>query len=419
MPDDGAAAAFEELTKLRAQLSSARQACERLDRDNRSLRATLKVPKFESLDEQEQDALLEHFLQVRFGSYEDEGEAGWELLRMLTQEPTWTPAVYDRTWAPTSVAEIRALAAETKGSRLASTLKQMCAMHRDYFISAVLVPQPAPEPEPEREYSYDDFEFDPEHELADGDEAEYLVGDEEEMFEYVPEQAGAADTGEEPLEYLLESDEDWGHDEPAPPAPPSVAAAPEEQPSVLIAAAGHAPGVVARWKAVTAHAQEQKEQKTEQFRSVVEAEMARVRAQRELEFGPAGQDAPDGPGSSPSAARTASGSGGGGGGSNTAAEIGAARASWAPDYSGPEAEAAPPPPARDREPRLVVMQAEAIYPYTPTEESSQLLEGQQLPLLEGTEVMITAMIDDDWCEGHVIGREDVVGRFPMCCVMIE
>ena len=94
---------FDQLAKLRAQLAQSRAACARLDKDNRSMRQSLRVPRFEELETVEQDVMLEHFLQVRFGSYDDEGEAGWELLRMLAQEPTWTPAVYDRSWAPSSV----------------------------------------------------------------------------------------------------------------------------------------------------------------------------------------------------------------------------------------------------------------------------------------------------------------------------
>ena len=398
---------FDQLAKLRAQLAQSRAACARLDKDNRSMRQSLRVPRFEELETVEQDVMLEHFLQVRFGSYDDEGEAGWELLRMLAQEPTWTPAVYDRSWAPSSVAEIRALAAETKGSRLATTLKKMCAMHRDYFLSAVLVPQPPLPPlDPEDEYDGYEYEYEPESQAAEEEEQE------EQLFEYVPDDAEYLQSAppDEPLEYVMDSDEDWGDNDAggaAAPADPggSSAAASEAQPSTLIAAAaGQAPGVVARWRAVTTHVQEERERKADQFRSVVEAEMERVKALREREFGPAGSEAPTaaaapGGGSSSGAGGGCAGGGGGGGGASAAAEIGASRASWAPDYStegksngasnsseGVEYEAEyevdndggggqqqQQHGSSRRQRREVDMRVEVVFPYAPSKENTALL----------------------------------------------
>lgn len=385
MPADGEEA-YAELAKLRAQLAQSREVNRRLDRDNRALRASLRVPRFEELDPQEQDVLLEHFLQVRFGDYEDEGEAGWELLRLLAQEPTWTPAVYDRSWAPSTVSEIRALAAETEGSRLATTLKKMCAMHRDYFLSAVLVPQPPPLP-PNPEHYYEDeqycYEYEPEHQTAEEPD--------EEMFEYLPDSEAeyVKDPPEntqpimdEPLEYVLDSDDDIGGEEKqeAPAVPPATTEATAE-PSKLIATGAQGPGVVARWEAVTAHVHGERSRKAEHFRTVVEAEMARVKALREEEFGPAGASS-----SSQSVSRSNNSSRNPEGAARAAAEIGATRASWAPDYSASTTSSSNKTDETagqraQRQCREVDMQAEVIFPYAPTKESTaQLVRTPFCPL---------------------------------------
>lgn len=369
---------YAELAKLRAQLAQSREANRRLDRDNRSLRASLRVPRFEELEQEEQDVLLEHFLQVRFGQYDDEGEAGWEVLRMLTQEPTWTPAVYDRSWAPSTVSEIRALAAETEGSRLATTLKNMCAMHRDYFLSAVLVPQPPPPPlDLEHFYEDDEYEYEPEQilEAADGGMFEYLPDSD---AEYVKDSPEYTQEISDPPEYLLDSDEDIGGEnkQEGPAVMPAIDTEAYSEPSALITAGGQeaGPGVVARWQAVTAHVHGERARKAEHFRSVVEAEMERVKAQREEEFGPAGVDAP-----SQSVSRSMTlnqGHRNPEGAALAAAEIGASRASWAPDYStsndtstSNESTGEAGSQRAQRLRKEVDMQAEVIFPYAPTKES--------------------------------------------------
>eukprot|EP01046_Picozoa_sp_COSAG06_P012083 COSAG06_NODE_698_length_12975_cov_108.592575_3_plen_42_part_00 len=40
-------------------------------------------------------------------------------------------------------------------------------------------------------------------------------------------------------------------------------------------------------------------------------------------------------------------------------------------------------------------------------------------LAEGDEVMVTAILDDDWWEGYVAEAPSVVGRFPSLCVQLE
>lgn len=396
----GGRSRYAELAKLRAQLVQSRAANRRLDRDNRSLRASLRVPRFEELEQDEQDVILEHFLQVRFGQYDDEGEAGWELLRMLVQEPTWTPAVYDRSWAPSTVSEIRALAAETEGSRLATTLKKMCAMHRDYFLSAVLVPQPPPPPfDPEHFYEDDEYEYEyePERqvpEAADEGMFEYLPDSE---AEYVKDPQECMQEMDDPPEYLMDSDEDAGREskQEGPDVIPGIETGAHSQQPTLIAAGGQeaGPGVVARWQAVTAHVHGERARKAEYFRAVVDAEMARVKALREEEFGPAGVDSPS---QSVTHSTTLNQGRNPQGSALAAAEIGASRASWAPDYSTScqtttsaestaEAES-----QRDkigqRQRKEVDMQAEVIFPYAPTKESAEQLVQRTRFLLSITAV---------------------------------
>lgn len=386
MSTDGGKDTYAELAKLRAQLAQLRSANRRLDRDNRSLRASLRVPRFEELQQDEQDVLLEHFLMIRFGHYEDEGEAGWELLRMLAQEPTWTPAVYDRTWAPSTVSEIRALAAETQGSRLATTLKKMCAMHRDYFLSAVLVPQPelvvsGNEDETE-EYEYE-YEYEPEHQTSeepDLDMFEYLPNNKTEYENDPPEYLQSVDN---PPEYVMDSDDDIGGDNWDTEQSTATAGMQAEAHSKIstLVATSQGPGVVARWKAVATHVNDERARKAEQFRSVVEAEMERVKAQREEAFGPAGPHAPSEPmpSSKPSKRHHSNPEGS----AVAAAEIGAGRASWAPDYSSTDEASTPSTNSNSNtntdvqrtqgQRKEVDMQAEVIFPYAPTHENTAQL----------------------------------------------
>ena len=46
-------------------------------------------------------------------------------------------------------------------------------------------------------------------------------------------------------------------------------------------------------------------------------------------------------------------------------------------------------------------------------------EGVQLILKEGDEVVVAAILDDDWWEGYVREDSTVLGRFPSCCVQVE
>jgi hypothetical protein len=43
----------------------------------------------------------------------------------------------------------------------------------------------------------------------------------------------------------------------------------------------------------------------------------------------------------------------------------------------------------------------------------------QLVLGEGDEIVVTAILDDDWWEGYVRENPTVLGRFPSCCVQVE
>ena len=392
--------ADDELTALRSRLTAQAAALEEANSraaQRRKEAAALAArgassvadvdAAFSSLEADEQDLLLGRFIRARFADYEDQGEAGWELLRILVQEPTWTAAVYDRSWAPSTVAEIRQLAAETQGSRLAAVLKAMCAMHRDYFLSAVLVPQPAPPPMPEPEPLPTPPPAEEEEEAADMFDGEELAPVEE------LEEEGE-ETEAELQDWLATQRAAERQREPADNTEATEAKALAGDRKAILASAsagwkggGGAAGgggVAARWKAAAEGSAARKAEKEDQFRSVVAQEMARVKADRDAQFNQQPEPTPAPAAAMPFDMESA--------GPST-------RASWAPDYSpreGDEEQQEDKPPKRRQERRDVDMIAEVVHPYRPTPESEALLEGTQLSLRVGERVKVMAVIDKDW-----------------------